>query len=265
MKSVQIGSSAWSYEEAGTGPVVVFVHGFPMDHRIWVAQLAGLAGVCRVIAVDLKGFGKSRGSEAFTIDSMADDLAVFLRAVKATPCVLVGLSMGGYISFSVALRHPEVLKGLVIVSSRASADAPQAREGRQKMAELAQREGSGAVADQMLPKVLGAATMAAGSEVVMRLREIMESCPPLTIANASFAMRDRADRTAELPSLAMPVLVVLGDQDGLIPVSVGQEMACACARGELAVVSGAGHMAPMESPEKVNAILGGFVEKVNRL
>lgn len=262
MKSIQIGNTAWHYEEKGSGPAVVLVHGFPMDQRIWHGQLEGLAMTCRVIAVDLKGFGKSSSNEAFTIDSMADELVRFLDQVGAIPCVVAGLSMGGYIALSVAARHPQVLRGLVIVSSKAEADTQQGREGRQKTAELAQKSGSKAVADQMLPRVLGEQTMKSNQRLVDDLRQIMESCPPNTIANASFAMRDRLDRTANLPGLTMPVLVILGENDGLIPVSAGQQLAGACKQGRFAAIANAGHMAPMESPEAVNAVIAGFMAEV---
>ena len=87
----------------------------------------------------------------------------------------------------------------------------------------------------------------------------MEACPPLTIANACFAMRDRADRTADLPELTMPVLVLLGELDGIIPLAMGQHMAGACRRGTLAVIPGAGHMAPMDEPAAVNQSLAQWI------
>jgi pimeloyl-ACP methyl ester carboxylesterase len=259
MKTVQLGDTQWCYEEKGNGPAIVFIHGFPMDHRIWLDQLDGLSSTYRVIAVDLKGFGNSRSTQAFTIDSMADDLAQFIGAVNAAPCVLVGLSMGGYISFSLAARHPEVLRALIIVSSKAEADTPQAREGRQKMAELAQKAGANPVAEQMLPRVLSEQTMASRNDLVEKMRQIMEACPANSIANASFAMRDRADRTPDLPGLQMPVLIMLGEKDHLIPLDAGQKMAEACPKGRFVAVPNAGHMAPMESPAAVNAGIKQFI------
>ena len=127
MKNVRVGNTQWCYEERGTGPALVLVHGFPLDHRIWQDQLAELSASFRVIAVDLKGFGQTRSTEAFTIDSMADELSEFINVVGAGPCIVAGLSMGGYVAFSLAARHPEVLDGLVIVCSKAEADSQAAR------------------------------------------------------------------------------------------------------------------------------------------
>jgi pimeloyl-ACP methyl ester carboxylesterase len=262
MKSIQLGSTAWFYEEKGAGRPLVLVHGFPMDHRIWQEQLDGLAGVCRVIAVDLKGFGKSRCNEAFTIDSMADELLLFLKGVGAYPCVLAGLSMGGYIALSLAARYPEAIKGLVIVSSKSEADTLAGKEARQKMAQLAQEEGNAAVAEQMLPRVLTKETVQSKPDLVTKMLQIMEACPANTIANASFAMRERPDRTGDLPALKMPVLVMLGAGDTLIPAENGRKLADACPNGRLVLVEGAGHVPCMENPKAANAALAEFVVEV---
>ncbi len=258
MKSITIGSMQWRYQEQGTGDPIVFVHGFPLDHRIWTEQLAGLSDRFRVIAVDLKGFGASHSTEAFTIDSMADELAEFIRAAAGGRCTLAGLSMGGYVAFSLAVRHPELLKGLAIVCSKAEADTQQGKEGRQKMAELAMKEGSKPVAQQMLPRMFAPGTYTSRPDLVEKLTQIMEGCPPTTIANACFAMRDRADRTPDLPNLAMPVAIILGEQDAIIPAEMGQKMAAACKQGSFYLIRNAGHLAPMEEPASFNEVMAKF-------
>jgi len=258
MKSIRIRNASWAYEERGSGEPIVFVHGFPLDRRIWDEQLAGLADRFRVIAVDLKGFGKSYSTEAFTMDSMADDLAEFIKAIDAAPCVLASLSMGGYVAWSLALRHPEVLRKLVIVCSKAEGDSEQGKELRQEMAQLAQEHGALAVAEQMLPKMFAKETYCKRPELVAKLNDIMKACPPATISNACFAMRDRADRTGDLPKLTMPVLILLGENDSIIPVDMGRRMASACRQGALKLIASAGHLAPMEEPAAVNMFIAEF-------
>ncbi len=262
MKTVRIGNTNWSHEERGSGPAIVLVHGFPLDRRIWDDQVQGLSSRFRVIAVDLKGFGQSRSSEVFTIDSMADDLADFVKSVNAAPCMLAGLSMGGYVAFSLAARHPEVLKGLIIVCSKPEADTQQGKEGRQKMAETAQKLGARPVAETMLPRMFCESTYKNRPELVEKLRQIMEACPPTTIASACFAMRDRVDRTPDLPNLEIPVLVILGEKDSIIPAEMGPKMAGACKNGEFVLIKGAGHLATMEEPEAVNEAIAVFAARV---
>lgn len=262
MKSIRVRNTQWHYEEAGSGPAILLVHGFPLDHRIWDDQVKQLSSRFRVIAVDLKGFGKSASTEAFTIDSMADELAEFISAVNATPAVVAGLSMGGYISFSLAVRHPEIMKGLAIVCSKAEADTPAGREARQKMAELAQTQGAKPVAEQMMPKMFCETTYKNRPELVEKLRGIMEASPPTTIANACFAMRDRVDRTPDLPKLAMPVMIILGEKDSIIPAEMGKAMALACRQGALKLIPGAGHLATMEEPAVVSQVLADFASRL---
>lgn len=262
METTTIRNTNWRYVQKGKGPAIVLVHGFPLDHRIWLEQIDALAEHFRVIAVDLKGFGMSLSTEAFTIDSMADELAEFIRIVGAAPCTLAGLSMGGYVSLSLAARHPDVLKGLVIVCSKSEADTPQGRQGRQAMAETAQKHGAKPVADAMMPRMFCENTLRNRPELVKRLRDIMENCPPATIANACFAMRDRADRTPDLPKLKMPVMVILGEKDAIIPASMGQQMVQGCQRGEFVLIPGAGHLATMEEPAAVNSAIARFAASV---
>ena len=260
MKSMQIRNTQWRYEEQGSGQAIVFVHGFPLDQRIWTEQLRGLSDRFRVIAVDLKGFGQSNSSEAFTIDSMADELAEFIKSAATGPCVLAGLSMGGYVAISLAMRHPQVLKSLAIVCSKAEADTQAGKEGRQKMAELAMKEGARPVAEQMLPKMFSPDTYKNRPELVEQLQQIMEACPATTIANACFAMRDRADRTPDLPSLKMPVMVILGEKDSIIPAEMGAKIAVACKQGAFKLIPNAGHLAPMEEPAAFNSVMAEFAK-----
>src|SRR4051794_15232486 len=107
-----------SYEERGKGLPLVLLHGFPLDGRVWDEQLADLSARCRVVAPDLRGFGRSRSETPFTIESLADDVHALLTAIGALPCVLGGLSMGGYVSLAYAKKYPADLRGLVPVDTR---------------------------------------------------------------------------------------------------------------------------------------------------
>jgi pimeloyl-ACP methyl ester carboxylesterase len=252
-------SDALSYDDRGRGPALVFLHGFPLDRRIWEAQVAALSDQCRVIAPDLRGFGRSGRSDPFTIESLADDIHLFLGQLGARPCVLAGLSMGGYVALAYAKKYAKDLRGLILVDTKADADTPQAKEGRQKMIELARTQGASAVADQMMPKMLGPGTQQSRPEVVKTLRRIMEDCNPQTIEYALAAMRDRPDRSGDLASIKVPALVVVGDADAITPPDVAEKMAQAIPGAKLEVIRGAGHMSPMEQPEQVNRVMERFL------
>src|SRR5215469_8282206 len=125
-----------SNTDRGRGLPLVLLHGFPMDRRMWDAQVGEFCAKHRVIAPDLLGFGQSKSEEPFSIESQADAVHALLRQVGALPCVLAGLSMGGYIAFAYARKYPNGLRGLVFVDTKAEGDSAEQKQGRQQMIEL---------------------------------------------------------------------------------------------------------------------------------
>ncbi len=250
------------YEERGRGPALALLHGFPLDGRMWEQQLASLSDRYRVIVPDLPGFGRSRLEAAFTIESLADDVHELLKALEALPSALAGLSMGGYVALAYVKKYPTDLRALALVDTKAEADSPQAREGRQKMIELVRTSGPRAVADAMQPKMLSPDTISHRPQQVRALREMMENCPDATIENALAAMRDRRDFTNVLPSITVPTLIVVGESDAITPPEVAQAMGRAIPSSEVVVIRGAGHMSPLEQPEQVSAALRSFLDRL---
>src|SRR5580765_6907461 len=150
-----INNTALHYEESGKGTPLVLLHGFPLDGRVWDAQQKSLGDRFRVIAPDLRGFGKSApATSPFTMESLADDMHALLAEIGALPCVLGGLSMGGYVALAYVKEYPADLKGLALVDTRAEGDPPEGKEARAKMIELVKSKGPPAVADAMMPKLL---------------------------------------------------------------------------------------------------------------
>jgi 3-oxoadipate enol-lactonase len=252
-------SDVLSYADRGSGDAIVLLHGFPLDRRMWDAQIGKLSEHYRIIAPDLRGFGQSRRSDPFTIESLADDIHVFLEQLVAKPCVLVGLSMGGYVALAYVKKYAKDLRGLILVDTKSEADTPQGKEARKKMIELVRTSGAKAIAEQMMPKMLAPGTAESRPEVAKRLRMLMENCPDHTIEYALAAMRDRPDRTTELASIKIPTLVIVGDADAITPPEGAKKMADAISGATLEVIRGAGHMAPMEQPEQVNRAIERFL------
>ncbi|MDB5290738.1 MAG: alpha/beta hydrolase [Phycisphaerales bacterium] len=253
---------AIAYTDEGTGPTLVLLHAFPVDSQMWEAQVKDLSSRCRVIAPDFRGFGGSQPPGPFTIPSLADDIHSMLVALKVLPCVVGGLSMGGYVALSYVRKYPTDLRGLVLMDTKADADNSEQIVNRNKMIEIARTQGSKAIADTMLGKMLSPDTIDHRPDVVNRLRAIMESCPPLAIQYALAALRDRPDMTAELPSIPAPTLVIVGDADTLTPPSVAESMAKQIPRAKLALVRGAGHMSAMEQPAQINHALRQFIGEI---
>jgi YbgC/YbaW family acyl-CoA thioester hydrolase len=250
-------------ERRGEGPAILFVHGYPLDRTLWAHQLEHLEGWQR-IAVDLRGFGLSDAPDlGYSLPTWADDLAALLDALQVDDVVLCGLSMGGYVAFEFLRRYRERVKGLVLMDTRAEADAPEARKARDQSIAVAREHGAAAIAESMVSRLLAPDTLRRNPSLAEQVRAMMVGTPVPGIAGALAAMRDRPDSTAMLGSLAgLPTLVLAGEHDELTPVATHETMAAAIPGAKLAVIPGAGHLPPLEAPETVTHVLAGFLRQL---
>jgi pimeloyl-ACP methyl ester carboxylesterase len=240
-----------NYVDQGTGPAIVLVHGYPLDARMWEDQVRALSVRHRIIAPDLRGFGRTTTQTPFTIESLADDVHSLVQALGAGPCILGGFSMGGYVALASARKYPSAMQGLMLIDTRAEADTPEGQQKRDKMIELVRAQGSSAIAEQMLPNMLAPRTKQNRPELVARVRSMMESCPSTTIEHALRALRDRPDFSDLLGSIVVPTLLLVGEQDGITPPALSINMSRAIPRASLEIIPDAGHLAPMEQPDRV--------------
>ena len=249
--------------DKGSGPVVVFLHAFPLDRRMWLGQIESLADMYRVIAPDLPGFGDSPLLAQPSIDAFADQVAEHLDEKNITqPVTLVGLSMGGYVALAFARRQPHRLAGLVLADTKALPDDSAARAQRDQMIALVSRAGVTALVDTMLPKLLGASTQRTQPEVVAATRQLASSQRSEGVLAALQALRDRPDATPHLQQIAVPTLVLVGEEDTITPPSVAQSLAQAIPGARLVVIPQAGHLANAENPTAFNDGLLTFLTGV---
>ena len=248
-------------EVRGEGPAVLFIHGYPFDHTIWRDQIDGLEGYRR-IAPDLRGMGQSDAPDlGYGMPIYAADLAALLDTLGVDDVVLCALSMGGYVAFEFLRNWRGRVRGLVLLSTRAEADSPDARRARDAAAAAARERGSSAIAESMLPKVLSPATMAGHRDVVERVRELMAGTPVPGIVGALSAMRDRAGSESLLPTLAgLPTLVIAGEADGLTPPDQARAMAQLIPGARLSILPGAGHLPPVEQPAATTHAIREFLD-----
>jgi len=249
-------------EVRGEGAPVVFIHGFPFDRTMWRHQLAGFSRWKR-IALDLRGAGASSApAEGYSVARYADDVVQVLDALGIDRAVVCGLSLGGYILFDLLRRHAGRIRAAVLCNTKATADSPEARRGRDEMAALAEREGVGAVAERLLPQLLAPATVAAQPDVVTHLRDMIGRTPLPGLVGALRALRDRPDSTPMLDSIRVPVLAVAGAEDKIAPVDVMRAMAAAIPGAQFAVIPAAGHLAPLEQPLATSRVVADFLDAV---
>jgi pimeloyl-ACP methyl ester carboxylesterase len=242
--------------EMGEGPVVVLVHGYPLDGAMWSGVARAMSGRFRVLKPDLPGRGETAAASEGRIDDYADFVATILDALPA-PAGLAGFSMGGYVALALARRKPAKLAALALVDTRAAADDDAGRAKRDEAIATVRSAGVAPIAEAMIPRLLASSALS-NADLVERLNRIMLRQKPETVAADLAAMRDRPDSRDMLVDIAVPTLVVVGDADALTPPSDSRAMVDAIAGSRLVTVPAAGHMTPMERPGAVAAALGDF-------
>lgn len=244
-------------------PPLVLIHGFPLNHLVWTRVSRLTAEHVLTIRPNLRGFGELSSLEPFTIASLADDLHALLSQIGALPCVLAGLSMGGYVGLALAAAFPADVAGLALVDSRAAADSPEQREKRDPMIRQVRRSGVAPVVDGMLPGLLSPSTHRGNPSVVEELQRIMLDTAAPTIEHACIAMRDRPDLTDTATRIDVPAAIIVGAEDQLTTPQEATALAEAMKQCELSVLSGAGHISPLEQPERVAEALVRLVKRAS--
>jgi 3-oxoadipate enol-lactonase len=205
------------HTEAGRGMPVVLLHGFPLASAIWREQQRDLSDQYRVITPDLRGHGRSPAAHGVsTMDLMARDVLALLDALHIEHAVLMGHSMGGYVTLAAWKLYPERFRALGLIASQAGADTPEARQARHQLAEKVAAGGSSVVADAMIPKLF-APGFPAESSVIGQVRQLIQGTTPAGIIGALQGMAERRDSGPGLPQMRLPVLILAGESDQIIP------------------------------------------------
>lgn len=256
------------YLEAGSGRPVLFLHAFPLSADQWLPQLSRVPPGWRFVAPDLRGFRGGDGApeevglEAATLETHAADISSLMAHLDIPSAVIVGLSMGGYIAFPLLRRAPSQVAALVLANTRATPDSAKGLQSRDLMIELARRGGTSAVADDMLPRLLGPTTIREQPDLVDAVRGLIEMNSTEGIISATRAMKTRPDSTALLSSIACPTFVVGGSEDAAVPEEDLLAMRAAIPGAGFVMVPRVGHLSNLEAPRTFNEALTGFLQRL---
>ena len=263
MTSIRINDIDLAYTDAGAGPPVVLIHGYPFNRSLWTEQVEALRSTHRVVAPDLRGFGESDSSEGPTrMTRFAGDVAALMDALEIEQAVIAGLSMGGYVALAFARMIPARVKALVLADTRAQADTEEAKQTRFHQAEKAVAAGMAGIADAMLPKLLTPETVSKRPELVKRIRDMMLTAKPEGAAMALLGMAEREDQTEFISSILVPTLILVGREDAITPVADSEKMQSQIKNSRLVVIENAGHVSNLEQTEQFNDALLGFLSSV---
>jgi pimeloyl-ACP methyl ester carboxylesterase len=245
------------YEEYGEGIPVIFLHGFPFDHTIWEPIIPLLEKEARLILPDLRGFGKSPVTEGiYSMRLLAEDIHQLVNHLGIEKAILVGHSMGGYVSLTFAHSYPGHLLGLGLVSTQAAADTPERRQARYKTAEAVAHKGAKVVASSMVNSLTPRA------DLVESIHELILNAHPTGIVGALKGMAERPDLTGILADIHVPAVVLSGTAEQLLAQEKIQTLAQMLSMGWLVEIQGAGHMLMMEDPQQVASALRQVIRKV---
>jgi pimeloyl-ACP methyl ester carboxylesterase len=246
---------------------LVLLHAFPLNARMWEPQLELAAEGWHILAPQARGVDGAQGGAAdvTSLDDYAADLVDLLDALHIDDVVVVGLSMGGYLAFALLRLAPAYVRGLVLADTRPQADTPEGLEGRKQLLELVRengderKRGPAAIADQMIPKLVGETTHQGHPDIVERVRALILANSSESIAAMIRALMSRPDSTPLLTDLRLPTLVMVGEEDLLTPPLVAKAMHQSIGGSELIVIPAAGHLSNLEQPEAFNAALARFL------
>lgn len=257
---IEVNGVSLAVGEAGSGVPLLLVHGFPLSSQMWEPVLPPLAEAARVITVDLRGFGDSQApADGYTMDRLAADVMAVADVMGVDRFVLAGHSMGGYVAFRVAARGPDRLAALVLVDSRAEADDEAGRRRREEAITRIVGGGRENFLDDFIPNLVAPDTRRRSPRLLDELRAMAQGVPDRVLAGCLAGMRDRPDSRELLPTLTVPVLVMVGEDVAITPPASAQAMADAVGRAQLAIIPGAGHTPPMERPVAAAEVMVAFL------
>ncbi len=251
------------YSETGQGLPLILLHGFPLNSTIWNEQARALGDHCRTIAPDLRGHGQSAVPETtYEMDSMADDVFRLMDTLGIHRATIIGHSMGGYVTLAAWQRDPSRFEALGLIGAHAWADSDEQRKNRADQVDRVFVEGSAAIAEIMMPRLF-APNVDQTESFIEQTRLIMLATKPMGIIGSLRGMAARPDLSAMLPKISVPVLIIVGDSDQIVPMQRAEAMASALPNAVLATIENAGHMPMLEQPQATALAIRNFLAEIH--
>jgi pimeloyl-ACP methyl ester carboxylesterase len=245
--------------DASARNALVLLHAFPVGTELFAPQQDAFRG-WRIVSPALPGFDGSELLPRADVDDYARHIVALVDELHIDRAVFAGVSMGGYLAFGILRHAADRVAGIVLADTRSGADMEVAREGRRRMLQVVREGGPAAVADEMIPKLLGDTTRRTQPELVARVRSMIERQRAEAIAAAVEVLRDRPDSTPLLTDIRVPALIVVGTEDTLTPPAEVEQMADAIPASRFVRIEGVGHLSNIENPVSFNAELQAFLD-----
>jgi len=260
------------YRSIGEGPIVVLLHGVPFDGNLWTHQFNAFPGY-KLIIPDLPGSGRSELIEEMSMEGMAEcvkDIIVhetaslFFKSGEPHSVIVIGHSMGGYITLALVEKYPEMLIGFGLFHSTAYADSDERKEGRKKTIELIHEKGIEAFVKNSVPNLFSPYTKEHNPGLIKEQIANARNFSGETIVKYQTAMLQRKDRTEALKTATVPVLFILGKYDTAVPLKDGLEQGSLADLNYFHILENTGHVGMKEETIETNTILSNYLTNTCR-
>lgn len=247
-----------NYHIKGKGAPIVFIHGFCEDSSMWENFIIPFSKN-KIIRIDLPGFGTSDVIENLSVEQAADIIKDVLDDLEIKKCIIIGHSMGGYVSLAFAKKYSALLNGLGIFHSHPYADTEEKKEGRKKSIEFIKKNSHIHYIKQLIPALFPSKFAGSNNFLVNKMIHQASSFPANGIINGLQLMLNRPDQSEVLKNIKCPVLFIVGLDDELVPVEKSLEQTALPDVAHIHVLKGIGHMGMFESPKATQKMVKQFV------
>lgn len=248
------------YDICGSGSTLVLIHGYCENSSIWSNLKKHLSTSYQVITLDLPGFGQSELIDPSpSIEFYANSILELLDELRINKCVMLGHSLGGYVTLSFAELFPNRLQGFGLIHSTAYADNPEKKENRTKTIDFLRKNGMTAFSPTFVPALFADHKKPFLKEVIPLLTKVVHETSVEGACLAAQAMRDRPDRTHVLQFSTVPVLYIIGKSDKAISLEDSLAQSCLASISSVLFLNDVGHMSMFESPQILNETVESFI------
>ena len=250
-----------SYTDNGPdeAPVIIFIHGFPLNKTMWDNQVDALKEDYHVISYDIRGHGDSEpGIEDFSINLFVNDLLNLMDTLKIEKASICGLSMGGYIALNAIENHPERFDALVLSDTHCIADPPPVKQKRLDTIESIREYGMEKYVNDSIVNLFAPESFTTHKKEILDVKEMILNTSVQSLTKTLLALYLRKSTCNKLPEITLPVLFIVGEKDKITPPEASELMHKKIKNSTVHIISHAGHLSNLENSGEFNKYLKTF-------
>lgn len=265
--TISINNFHLSYDDVGEASTpIICLHGYPFDKTMWNEQLEFLKSSNRIIACDIRGFGKSTDEEShLSIDLFSEDLIAFMDKLNIDKAIICGLSMGGFIALNAQKRFPNRFEALILCDTQCIADSVEVKEKRYKTIEDIGVNGVTNFNEGFIKSVFHKDSLSNKKELVEKLHVVVFGNSENIIKKGLIALAERSETCSTLNEITLPTLIICGREDEVTPLTQSKFMHLTIKESIICVIENAGHVSNLEQPDEFNNYLMKFLTDLKNL